>query len=203
MIRARRLLALLVVALISVSPAVSQEPKKKDGKKRDRDPQAALEPRSGPGAGQKFLEKFVGEWTVEKSFFRANGEAVKSTGTCLQTMIHGGRFLNSEFTFGTGERASTGTGIIGFDSASGKFTSTWVDSRATRFSNRQSKEPFDGKQITLAAAGLTTEDRPPRNSRTVTTLEDDGKKIIHRQFGVSPDGGERLVMQLVMTKTAK
>jgi len=182
---------------LTAIPSLAQDPPKKD---RQRDPQNAIEPRSGPGVGQKFLEKFVGDWAVEKSFFRASGEAVKSTGTCKQTMIHGGRFLQSEFTFGEGERASKGTGVIGFDSATGKFTSTWIDSRSTRFSFRQSKDKFDGEKITLVGAGLTTEDRPPRQSRTVTTLEDDGKKIIHRQFGANPDGSDRLVMQLVLTK---
>ncbi len=33
-----------------------------------KDPQASYEPRSRPGAGQKFLEKFVGDWEVVKTF---------------------------------------------------------------------------------------------------------------------------------------
>src|SRR5206468_3101675 len=123
-----------------------------------------------------------------------------SAGTCTQTMIHGGRFLQSDFKFGVGDNVTTGTGVIGFDSSTGKFTSTWFDSRSTRFSLRQSSEKFDGKQITLVGVGLSTDEKTPRKSRTVTTLEDDGKKIVHRQYGASQDGGERLVMQLVMTK---
>jgi hypothetical protein len=187
-----------VALLFAVADSASAQPPGKPERKRD--PQSAVEPRSAPGVGQKLLEKFVGEWAVDKSFFRPNGEAVKSTGACTQTMIHGGRFLQSDFKFGSGDNVTTGTGIIGFDAATGKFTSTWIDSRSTRFSHRQSKEPFDGKKITLVGVGLNTEDRPPRQSRTVTTLEDDGKKIVHRQFGVNSDGGERLVMQLVLTK---
>jgi len=185
------------VAAALLGSAFAQEPPKKE---RKRDPQQAIEPRSGPGVGQRFLAKFVGEWTVEKSFFRPNSEPVKTTGTCTQTMIHGGRFLQSDFKFGSGDNATTGTGVIGFDSTSGRFTSTWFDSRSTRFSHRQSKEKFDGEKITLVGAGLNTEEKAPRQSRTVTTLEDDGKKIIHRQFGVNQDGSERLVMQLLMTK---
>jgi hypothetical protein len=189
----------MAIATILGQASFAQPPK---GDKK-RDPQNTIEPRSGPGVGQEFLKKFEGEWNVEKLFFRQGGEGVKSMGTCTQKMIHGGRFLQSDFKFGTGDNVTTGTGIIGFDSASGKFTSTWFDSRSTRFSHRQSKEKFDGKQITLVGAGLSTEERPPRQSRTVTTLEDDGKKIVHRQFGVNPDGSERLVMQLVMTKKSK
>lgn len=198
-----KVIAILSSSAILIGSVVAQEPpkgeKKRDGQSK-RDPQNAIEPRSGPGVGQEFLKKFAGEWTVEKSFFRANGEVVKSAGTCLQTMIHGGRFLQSDFKFGTGDNITTGTGVIGFDSSTGKFTSTWYDSRSTRFSLRQSSEKFDGKQITLVGAGLSTDEKAPRKSRTVTSLDDDGKKIVHRQFGVNPDGSDRLVMQLVMTK---
>ena len=91
------------------------------------DPQATYEPRSGPGVGQAFLARFVGDWEVTKTFHSRSGEAAKTTGKCKQTMIHNGRFLRSEFTFGAGKDASTGTGVIGFDPATGKFTSVWTD----------------------------------------------------------------------------
>jgi hypothetical protein len=31
-------------------------------------------------------------------------------------------------------------------------------------------------------------------------MEDEGKKIVHRQFSISQDNAERLVMELVLTK---
>jgi hypothetical protein len=37
----------------------------------------------------------------------------------------------------------------------------------------------------------------------VTRLEDDGRKIVHRQYALSPDGKERLMMELVMTRKAE
>src|SRR5262245_43023052 len=68
------------------------------------DPQASFEPRSDPGAGQKYLSAFVGQWEVAKTFYPRTGEPVKASGTCRQSLIHGGRFLKSEFVFGsTGE----------------------------------------------------------------------------------------------------
>jgi hypothetical protein len=39
-----------------------------------------------------------------------------------------------------------------------------------------------------------------RRSRTNTKLEDNGNKIVHRQFSLAADGSERLVMELVMTR---
>jgi hypothetical protein len=162
------------------------------------DPQSAVEPRSGPGAGQKFLEAFVGEWDVVKTFYSRSGEPSRTTGVCRHTMIHDGRFLQSEFTFQQGGAKTTGLGIIGFEPATGIFTSVWTDSRATRMSLRRSKEKFDGKEIVLFSASLG--EGESRSSRTVTQLAEGGRKIIHRQYNPGDGGTERLLMELVMTR---
>lgn len=186
-----RLLAGLGLIAAAVAVAQSPQPPKKD-------PQSTVEPRSAPGEGQKFLARFVGTWEVKKTFHPRTGDPATQTGTCVQEMTHGGRFLKSEFTFEKDGEKTTGTGTIGYDAETKKFTSTWIDSRSTRMSFRQSKDEFDGKQIELHAAGLGGE--PGRASRTVTKLEADGEKIVHTQYGVGEGGKERVVMELVMTK---
>lgn len=168
-----------------------------------KDPQSSFEPRSGPGAGQKFLEKFVGDWDVVKTFHPRSGDPVKSKGECRQQMLHDGRFLRSEFVFGQDDRKTTGLGIIGFESATGKFTSVWTDSRATRMSFRQSKEAFNGTEIVLLSQSFGAANKEARSSRTVTRLEDNGRKIVHRQYTAGTDGKERLVMELTMTRKDK
>ncbi len=167
-----------------------------------KDPQAAVEPRSQPGAGQKFLEKFAGDWQVVKTFHPASGEPVRAEGDCRQTMIHGGRFLQSEFTFRNGELKTTGLGLIGFEPQTGLFTSVWTDSRQTKMSLRRSKDPFDGKEIVLYSKSLADGGKE-RLSRTVTRLEDGGRRIVHRQHNVGHDGKERLFMELVLTRREK
>src|SRR5262245_15249321 len=92
---------------LAASVAVSQDRPAK-GKS---DPQSAVEPRSGPGAAHKFLAQFVGEWDVVKTFHGRSGEASRTTGTCTQTMEHGGRFLKSAFVFEQGGAKTTGTGL--------------------------------------------------------------------------------------------
>ncbi len=187
----------LLAALAVGATAGAGHPQDKPDKK---DPQSSFEPRSGPGVGQKFLEKFVGDWDVAKAFYpRGGGEPARTTGECKQEMIHGGRFLRSEFVFGTGAAKSTGTGLIGFEPATGKFTSVWTDSRQTRMSFRQGRDKFDGERIVLYGESLGGEPGG-RPSKTVTTLEDGGNKIVHRQYAPGPDGRERLVMELVMTR---
>jgi hypothetical protein len=195
----------VVVGLLIWSCGVTSldaQDKKAAGDKKD--PQASYEPTSKPGEGQKFLEKFVGDWKVAKTFYpRSGGTPFQQTGECRQTMIHEGRFLQSDFTFERGKTTTTGKGLIGFETASGLFTSVWTDSRSTRMSFRQSKQKFDGKQIVLHSATLSPEGGKERVSRTVTRLEDEGRKIVHRQYTAGEDGKERLVMELILTRIEK
>jgi hypothetical protein len=200
MTRPRARLVIAILATVCVVSAAEPTQAPQDTKK---DPQSAYEPRSKPGAGQKFLEKFVGDWEVEKTFHPRTGDPVRTPGECKQTMIHEGRFLRSEFVFGRGDSRTTGTGTIGFESDTGLFTSVWTDSRSTRMSFRQGQDKFDGEQIVLYSQSLQDAGRDARRSRTVTRLEDEGRKIIHRQYTAGADGKERLVMELVMTRKAE
>jgi hypothetical protein len=193
-----RLLLLITLAAFAIALATGAQPQDKKAAKVD--PQASIEPRSGPGAGQKFLAQFAGEWEVAKTFYsRSGGEPARTPGVCRQTMIHNGRFLQSEFEFGTDPEKSTGLGLIGFDPAAGTFTSVWTDSRQTRMSFRQGKDKFDGQRIVLYSESLGG-DADGRKSKTVTELADQGNKIVHRQYGIGTSGEERLVMELVMTR---
>jgi hypothetical protein len=187
--------ALAVLIVISLL-AGSGEPSQKTG-----DPQSKFEPRSNPGTGQQFLQKFVGDWDVIKLLHPRSGGTVRMTGECRQTMIHEGRFLKSEFAFEHNGAKTTGLGIIGFEPGSGTFTSVWTDSRSTRMSLRQSKDPFDGKEIVLYGRSLNDDGKGPRGSRTVTRLDPDGQKIVHRAYVLM--GKEHLFMELLMSRKDK
>jgi Protein of unknown function (DUF1579) len=187
----RLLAALLAVALLTGA----DDPPQKKG-----DSQSTYEPKSSPGAGQKLLEQFAGDWDVEKTFYPQTGTPVRASGECHQMMMHEGRFLRSEFVFNQGGTKSTGLGIIGFDPESGAFTSVWTDSRSTRMSMRQSEDRFNGEEIVLYSQSLNTGGKESRRSRTVTRLEQGGRQLLHRQYVPGADGKERLMMELVMTR---
>ncbi|MDP1804224.1 MAG: DUF1579 family protein, partial [Acidimicrobiales bacterium] len=161
-------------------------------------PQTRVEPKGEPGVSQQVHAKLAGTWTVEKTFSLPNRPATKTVGEAVQTMTHGGRFLQCEVTFDGPAGKTTGTGVIGFDPATGRFTRVWYDSRQTKMSFRQSKSTFDGAKIVLEAVDV---DGPPaRQSRTETTLSADGGRIVHRQFNPGTDGSEHLLMELVLTR---
>jgi Protein of unknown function (DUF1579) len=186
----------VLLALGSLAGAAEPPAEKKD-------PQSTYEPRSKPGAGQKFLEKFAGDWDVVKTFYPRTEDPVRAEGECRQTMMHEGRFLRSEFVFKQGEGKTTGLGIIGFEAETGTFTSVWTDSRSTRMSLRQSQDKFNGEEIVLFSQSLGDAGKDARRTRTVTHLEEDGRKIVHRQYAAGQDGKDRLMMELVMTRKAE
>lgn len=190
-----RLIATIAIAASLLITAVRAAQEQKGA-------QSTFEPRSSPGAGQKLLEQFTGDWSVTKTFHPRTGEPTRVEGRCHQAMIHDGRFLQSDFVFELGGKKTTGLGIIGFEPESGRFTSFWTDSRQTRMSVRQSQDPFDGEQIVLYSRSLEPTGKEARRSKTVSRLEAGGRKLVHRQYALGPGGEERLVMELVMVKDA-
>jgi Protein of unknown function (DUF1579) len=181
----------LAAALLAAHPLQSQET------------HAAYERGGAPGAGQKLLAQFAGDWTFVKTFFPSKGDPIKTKGVCRQKMIADGRFLQSDFTFydKDGKKESTGTGISGFDAKTNKFTTVWWDSRQTTFSIRQSDGTFDGKNIVLWATNLDPE-KPGRRTVARAHLEEDGKVLLHRHYAVEEGGKERMVIEIRLTRTA-
>jgi hypothetical protein len=196
-----RALQFLLVTITVVGLAACQSPGPANAPARSgADPHAQLEPESAPGQGQKLLAAMAGQWNVVRKFYPRTGDPAITHGTCTQTMMFGGRFLRSDFAFHDADGDTRGQGTIGFDADTGQFTSFWIDSRSTRISIRQSQGKFDGRQIVLFSKALTDTGPGARQSRTVSHLENNGRTLIHQQFGANPDGSERLVMELLMTK---
>lgn len=157
------------------------------------------EPGNGPGAGQKLLAQFTGNWSVVNTFYPAKGEPRVSKGTCKQYMIMDGKFLESDFTFFSADgKKSTGRGISGFDSKTNRFTTVWFDSRRTEMSIRQSDGTFDGKNIVLWSA--LNPDDPGRKTVARGHLEKNGHVLVYAHYLIGPDKKERMMFQMLMTR---
>lgn len=158
------------------------------------------EPKSGPGAGQKLLAQFAGDWSVVNTFYPGKGEPRVTKGTCKQFMVKDGKFLESDFTFFNADGTKTsGTGISGFDPKTNRFTTVWFDSRRTEMSIRQSDGTFDGKNIVLWATSLDN-DTPGRKTVARAHLEKDGQVLVYTHYLVDEGGKERMMFQMLMTR---
>lgn len=158
------------------------------------------EPKNGPGAGQKLLSQFAGDWSVVNTFYPGKGNPRVTKGTCKQYMVKDGKFLESDFTFFNPDGTkSTGTGISGFDSRTNRFTTVWFDSRRTQMSIRQSDGTFDGKNIVLYATPIDVED-PGRKTVARGHLEKNGHILVYSHYLIDAAGKERMMFQMVLTR---
>ena len=203
------LLAAFASATVCLSPAFAAPPDKPTATvvpappTAAKDPQSSFEPRTGPGEGQKLMARMVGEWDVVKSIFPVGKDPVRTKGVCHQMLVNEGRFLHSQFTFESKDGSTNvGVGILGFDAKTSIFTSVWIDSRSTAFSFRQSEGTFDGERVVLFGRSLDSK-TPSRASRTIALLSDKDNTLIHQQFVAGPDGKERVIMELRMTRQKK
>ncbi len=179
---------LLTVALLFPLLAVAQQNHKQ------------YEPPSAPGAGQQLLAKFVGNWDVVQTFYPKTGKPIATKGTCKQYMVQDGKFLESDFTFYRPDgKTTTGTGISGFDPKTNRFTTVWFDSRQTTMSIRQSDGTFDGKNIALWSTPLDP-DHPGRKTVARAHLEQDGRVLIYQHSLIGPDGKERVIFEMRLTR---
>jgi hypothetical protein len=162
--------------------------------------QKQYEPPNAPGAGQKLLAQFVGDWDLVKTFFPRDGKPISTKGTVKQYMVKDGKFLVSDFTWvNTDGTTSTGTGISGFDSKSNRFTTVWFDSQQTTMSIRQSDGTFDGKNIVLWSTPLTP-DHPGRKTVARAHLEDNGRVLLYQHFLIDDQGHERLMIDFRLAR---
>jgi hypothetical protein len=178
----------ITVTLLMATAAVAQQTHRQ------------YEPPNAPGAGQKLLAQFVGNWNVIDTFFPTHGKPIVKKGMCKQYMVQDGKFLESDFTFFNADGTkSTGTGISGFDSKTNRFTTVWYDSRRTAMSIRQSDGTFDGKNIVLWSTSLDTEN-PGRKTVARAHLEEGGRLLLYRHFLINNTGKERMIFELRMTR---
>jgi hypothetical protein len=178
----------IVVTLLTATMGVAQQPHNQ------------YEPPNAPGAGQRLLAQFAGDWDMVQTFFPRTGEPIVTKGTCTQRMIHEGKFLESDFTFFNSDGTkSTGTGISGFDSRTNRFTTVWFDSRRTTMSIRQSDGTFDGRNIVLWSTPLDP-DNPGRKTVARAYLEEDGHALVYGHFLIDDKGNERKIFEMRLTR---
>ena len=140
---------------------------------------------AGPHAG---LTKLVGDWSgMTKTWFEPELLADESPMSGTIRPILGGRFLIHEYSGSLQGKPLIGATIIGFDLATKKYQSAWVDSfhmsTAILFS-----EGDAGDKIGASGTYFTGEGEPRWGWRTEIERFDDN--IVLTAWNVSPDGQE-------------
>lgn len=93
---------------------------------------AAWQKAMTPGPQHEALAAMAGEWDLEVTMWMEPGaEPVKTKATASRTMGFGGRVLEEEVSGEFMGSPFLGRSVTGYDNASGKWWSTWIDNQST------------------------------------------------------------------------
>jgi hypothetical protein len=142
-----------------------------------------------------------GEWDAKvRMWFQEGAPVSESSGTMVNKMIHGGRFLLSEFSGQTEMGPLTGTGIVGFDNAQKAFVSTWLDSMSTTIMPVATGRYDEGeKRIVMSREMVDPLSGHIVQVRDVTTHVDADHHTFE-MFETRPDGKERKSLEIHYTR---
>ena len=137
-----------------------------------------------PTKEHKWLQRFIGEWTVEgECMMGPDQPPMKTTGQCTTRSLGGLWTLNegSGLMPGGGEARSIIT--LGYDPAKGKFVGTFIASMLTHLWLYEGSLDAAGKVLTLDAEGPSmTGDGGMAKYQDIVTVENDDHWILSSQM---------------------
>ena len=152
-----------------------------------------------PGAPHKALASMAGIWDAKSKYsMEPDQPAVESTGTCVQKMILGGRYLQQEHTGEMMGSPFNGINLIGYDNHTKKYVSTWIDSMSTGIYYFEGTASADGKVITQECQ-YDDPVKGPMVWRSVTRLVDD-HTVVYEMYGIDKEGKEEKMGETTLTR---
>jgi hypothetical protein len=181
-------------------PAASQPAAKAPAKPEDDPMHQAWMKSISPGSQHKLMAAMAGNWTVASKFYFAPGApASEGTGTMVQTMVLGDRYLRQEYKGNSPMGPVEGLGMMGYDNNSGKWVGSWADTWGTGLLN--SVGTYDDKSRTWTMAGeMAIPGGLTSKTRHVMTLKD-ADTIVFRMHSAMPGQPEQLAAEITYTRS--
>ncbi|MCE1189972.1 MAG: DUF1579 domain-containing protein [Ignavibacteria bacterium] len=148
-----------------------------------------------PGKEHSALAAMTGEWkTTVKNYIPGMPNPLVTEGVSKMEMILGGRYLKSDFSAQFMGQQMNGIDIVGFDNASRKFTSVWIDNMGTGTMVETGTYNAETKRIEYT--GSMTDPVSKKEQATVSFLERvSADKCVQKMFTRS-EGKDTLVMEI-------
>lgn len=204
----KRAITLGVAALLlAAAPALAQNDKPKGNAPAGQPPadpmMEMMMEMAKPGPEHKAMAKMAGTWEAAvKMFEPGTDKAEESKGVMTNTLIHGGRYIHMDYKGEMWGDAFTGSGLWGYDNATKKYVSTWVDNWSTGIMVMTGTYDPATKTYTsegdMAMPGPDGQVMQMKHRQTVKIISDD--KHIMEMSGPGPDGKDMKFMEITYTR---
>lgn len=152
-----------------------------------------------PGKEHNVLKFMAGTWDARvRTWMEPDHPPMETTGISERKMIFDGRFLYGTFSGSMMGNAFDGIGIDGYDNATDKYVSVWLDSTGTSILFFEGTASPDGKTITQANSHFDPV-LGPMKWRSVNTIVDDDVHVFE-MFSAAGDGPETRRMEITYTR---
>jgi hypothetical protein len=153
-----------------------------------------------PSAVHQQLALGAGTWNMKTTMWMAPGaEPMVSTGTSVNTMILGGRYLQGNVSASMMGMPFEGISLTGYDNTTQKFMNVWVDNMSTGMMYATGTASPDGKSVTLTGTMADPLTGKLCNIREVMTFNADGSMTME-MYGPDANGNEFKTMVVEYTK---
>ncbi len=153
-----------------------------------------------PGDFHKEMAKWDGEWKGDvTTWMTSDAPPQKSTLSCVNKMILGGRYQSATHTGNFGGMPFEGISTTGYDNARKKFISTWMDNMGTGIMILEGNWDENTKSLNLKGKQIdpgTGKEMAVREKFTV--IDDNTQKM---EMFVTPEGMQEYKnMEIVFTR---
>ena len=153
-----------------------------------------------PGEMHKSLAMDNGTWNQEMTMWMTpDAPPTKHKMTAVSKMILGGRYQETVHTGNFEGMPFEGKSLVGFDNASQKMVSSWVDNMSTGMMHMTGT--YDESTKTIEFKGTITDPvtKKEKPVRELFTMVDDNTRKM-QMFDVTPEGKEYKSMEIIMTR---
>jgi len=153
-----------------------------------------------PGDMQKMMASWDGTWASDITLWEKPGAPpTKSSGSCVNKMILGGRYQESTHSGNMMGMPFEGHGLLAYDNAKKVFQSSWTDNMGTGIMNMSGPWDAATKSVTLTGKAVDASTLTDKDFKEVFKVLDDNTQTMEMSVA-GPDGKDFKVMEIKFTR---
>ena len=153
-----------------------------------------IERAAQPDEHHALLAPLVGKWNTQAKQWLGGPKPETTTGHAVVQSILGGRFVEQHYDSVIFGKPYQGQGVIGFDTRTGKFVSTWIDTWGTWITVEEGSADTTGRVLTLTAHDYDAATGKTRPSKIVYTIDGNDHHVMRMYETI--EGKETLTVEV-------